>query len=101
MDLSKLPRLSKTETGSPPGSSSPSATTDPPAADLAPQSAAATSFCNHCGAPLRAGAKFCDSCGAPTGATYAAAAPQFYAEPGVGMEAWLSALIGLVLMLVG
>jgi hypothetical protein len=55
MDLSKLPRLSKTNT--PPPSETPEA--EAPKAD-SPR----TAPCPFCGHPLRIGARFCDSCGA-------------------------------------
>jgi hypothetical protein len=99
MDLSKLPRLSKTETGA---TSSPNPA-DAAAAAPTAQPAAATIFCVRCAAPLRPGAKFCDNCGAPAGVDYTAPQLQADAAPGagVGMEVWISAIIGLVLVLVG
>ena len=100
MDLSKLPRLSKTEPGDAP---QPVADVTPNASDPAK---APGSFCTHCGAPLRAGARFCDSCGAATAAGVVDYAPRsgaggYAADPGVGAEVWVSAVIGIALMLMG
>jgi len=98
MDLSKLPRLSKTESGT----GAPSVATDsPPAADSPAQPALAGTFCLRCAAPLRPGAKFCDSCGSPAGVDYTKPALRVDPDLGVGIEVWISAIIGLVLMLVG
>ena len=112
MDLSKLPRLSKTD--APPAapdateadvtsSAPPRGGFEPVMPNSIPTSAGAVGYC-QCGAPLRAGARFCDSCGAPV-AGAAAAPPQrdFYVprDAGVGAEVWLSAIIGAFLMLVG
>jgi hypothetical protein len=100
MDLSKLPRLSKTDAAEP----APVSNADAPAADAPPplaQPAVARTFCLQCGAPLRAGARFCDSCGARVesgGLDYAA---PVRADAGVAAEVWLSAIIGVVLMLLG
>jgi hypothetical protein len=108
MDLSKLPRLSKTD--SPPPADSDASAVEAPTAPrggfevVQTTSAPATGYC-ACGAPLRAGARFCDSCGAPVQGAAAAAAP--YApipvapDAGVGAEVWVSAIVGLVLMLIG
>jgi hypothetical protein len=67
-------------------------------------SAPSAGYC-RCGAPLRAGARFCDSCGAPVANPAPAAAPAYEStarpDVGVGAEVWLSAIIGLVLMLIG
>jgi hypothetical protein len=90
MDLSKLPRLSKTETPTDAGVAAPTAGEQP-----AP--AAAATFCNGCGAPLRPGARFCDSCGAPT------YSPSYHTAPdpdvGYGAEAWISIAVGVILLL--
>jgi hypothetical protein len=98
MDLSKLPRLSKTEAGA---NALPDATESPPAAPSPAQPAPATTFCVRCAAPLRPGAKFCDSCGAPAGVDYTTPALRVDPDLGVGIEVWISAIIGIVLMLVG
>ena len=98
MDVSKLPRLSKTEPGAP--SLAGEAPADGSGAAPGAPVAVPVSFCKHCGAPLRAGARFCDSCGASTGIDYASRTPAG-ADPGVGAEVWMSAVIGIVLMLVG
>lgn len=118
MDISKLPRLSKTDAPPPPDPAAPDQATgdaakptgfhvvltgaapagsklgDPPVAT--PVAAAATSFCRHCGAPLRPNARFCDSCGAATGGGRVdyAGSP----EPGVGAEVWFSFAMGLLLI---
>jgi hypothetical protein len=101
MDLSKLPRLSKTDAGT----SSIPVVPDPSVADAAAPPAVETSFCVRCAAPLRGGAKFCDNCGAPAGVDYTAPRLQADAAPGagvgVGVEVWISAVIGLILMLMG
>jgi hypothetical protein len=98
MDLSKLPRLSKTESGT----GAPSVATDSPHATDAPaQPAPTATFCLRCAAPLRPGAKFCDSCGSPAGVDYTKPALRVDPDLGVGIEVWISAIIGLVLMLVG
>ena len=63
MDLSKLPRLSKTD--APPPADEPAAEAPMRAFEtVQTTSAPAAGYC-HCGAPLRPGARFCDSCGAP------------------------------------
>ena len=117
MDLSKLPRLSKTDV--PPGSP-----TDPePAPHAAPggfpvvmpgspaagpvptpvvPAAQLSSFCRQCGAPLRPGARFCDSCGAPATPSqsgYPAPRDSFDAGAGGGAEIWISIAIGAILLL--
>ena len=68
MDLSKLPRLSKTE--------SPAATPEAPAAaePVAPARRRRGAFCDRCGAALRPGARFCDGCGTPVAAAQGPAA---------------------------
>jgi hypothetical protein len=103
MDLSKLPRLSRTDSPPPPDAPGPE-TAPPPPGGFEPVMASApatTQYC-QCGAPLRSGARFCDSCGAPVAG---AAAPQraIYVggDAGVGAEVWLSAIIGAFLMLLG
>src|SRR5205809_967388 len=89
MDLSKLPRLSKTDAPPPsPDASDVAADPDGPAP---PPAAATATFCNRCGAPLRPGARFCDSCGAGTGIGSDYAAAPVRAEPGV--EAAVLALV--------
>jgi hypothetical protein len=101
MDISKLPRLSKTDVPLAEANSDPG--TMPPAAPelIASTSAAAAGYC-ACGAPLRAGARFCDSCGAPV-AGARATAPVGYATPtmeaGTGAEVWISIAVGALLLL--
>ena len=106
MDISKLPRLSKTD--APPAAEVPdhgAAHDVPPAGGfehVVPTSAAAAGYC-QCGAPLRTGARFCDSCGAPVAGGSAAVQPVQYVprDAGVGAEVWLSAIIGAFLLLMG
>ncbi len=93
MDLSKLPRLSKTEAADAPRPVDSAA--DGSASAPAPPPVVAGSFCSRCGAPLRPGARFCDSCGSPTVAPVDYARPD---EPGGGAEAWISIVMGLVLI---
>ena len=107
MDLSKLPRLSKTDTPAAPETAVDAGPGVPPQGFepvmVATSSAPAAGYC-RCGAPLRAGARFCDSCGAPAaGGHVAAAQREFYvpSDAGVGAEVWLSAAIGLFLMMIG
>lgn len=78
MDLSKLPRMSKT---------------DPPPAD-APAAA-----CPACGEPLRPDAKFCDRCGAAVGAGAVDYALRFDPPPSYG-EAWISLGLGAIFLFV-
>lgn len=107
MDLSKLPRLSKTE---------------PPAGDAAPLAAPAGNappgargaFCDQCGAALRTGARFCDSCGTATSAAgrettgavptpglgYAPTAPPSDGG-GLAIDIWISIIIGLLFLFLG
>ncbi|MDB5299127.1 MAG: hypothetical protein JWO87_790 [Phycisphaerales bacterium] len=89
MDLSKLPRLSKTET---PPQSVESPATGPAASPNAPAQPSSTRACPQCQAPLRTGAKFCDSCGLPLRTTSDIG-------PGVAAEAWISVGIGILILL--
>ena len=99
MDLSKLPRLSKTDTPSPTPVAADGA---PPPIEPSVPPVAARAFCLQCGAPLRPGARFCDSCGAKVATDVVDyASNRVRADPGVGAEVWLSAVIGVVLMLMG
>jgi hypothetical protein len=99
MDLSKLPRLSKTDAASPPPDGATATAPDgvPPGQPVATSRA----FCASCGAPLRAEARFCDSCGAPTNPAALDYNSPIRADAGIGAEVWLSAIIGVVLMLMG
>jgi hypothetical protein len=112
MDISKLPRMSQTPPPPPndPGVDAPDA---PPAGaafpvvNVASPAAAgapsATSWCMRCNAPNPAGMRFCGSCGAELGPVagidYRSAGVQ--TGPGVGAEVWLSAIVGVVLILMG
>ena len=104
MDISKLPRLSKTDTP-PAGEAADPAVGAPPAPDLVDTTSAPPAGYCRCGAPLRAGARFCDSCGTPTAGAAAGTEPLNYGivprDAGVGAEVWLSAIIGAFLMLMG
>ena len=87
MDLSKLPKLSQT----PPQTGETS-----PAADSAFPAAAAIEHCRSCGLPLRVGARFCDGCGAVV--------PHAGERLGAGAgaaEVWISAIFGIVFILIG
>jgi len=90
MDLSKLPKMSKTPK---PGADAPE-TASPGAAPSSSSSAsiAPAANCLACGLPLRAGARFCDACGAPTARAGRPA-------PGAGAEAWISIAVGVILLL--
>jgi hypothetical protein len=84
MDLSKLPRLSKTPT--PPAEGQAPATTSPTLpADTA------VFPCPYCRANVRVGAKFCDSCGA--------AISKRAARGGAAPEAFIGIVIGLLVLL--
>jgi len=92
MDMSKLPRLSKTPSSS--ASSKPSEPQSSPAKQPAEQapSPGKTTACPDCAAPLRPGAKFCDNCGMPV---------RIARDLGASMmaEAWVSIGIGVFLLL--
>jgi hypothetical protein len=90
MDVSKLPRLSKTEVPRP---------SPMPAEGAAPERGA---FCDRCGAGLRAGARFCDACGTPAANSTPTAGPGFRHDdepPGAGLEVWISIGLGMLLLL--
>jgi hypothetical protein len=94
MDLSKLPRLSKTGSPAPPADSD-------PAAPAAAQPGRRGAFCDQCGAGLRPGARFCDSCGAPVAGAAVARpvrVPDDDFAPGAGPEVWISIALGLLLL---
>jgi hypothetical protein len=102
MDVSKLPRLSQT-TAPPPAdpSPNPSATVGAGFPVVPVASSVQQLFCNNCGAANAPNSRFCGGCGselAPTATRYAAAPIE---GPGIGAEVWLSAIIGIVLMLFG
>ena len=99
MDISKLPRLSQTsqpaDAGTPAG---PSGT--PPAATT--PVAGSSLWCARCNAPNPAGTRHCGNCGAelrPAGAPNAFTPVDV--QPGIGAEVWVSAIVGIILMLVG
>jgi hypothetical protein len=93
MDISKLPRLSKTSEGMPEsGAEAPPA----PAEAGGPAVAQTTSWCMRCNAPNPAGTRFCGNCGAEL--RPAAAINSGSVEPGVGAEAWISIAVGILLL---
>jgi hypothetical protein len=105
MDLSKLPRLSKTDAPPPADPPAPGGPNPPPGGFepvmAATTSAPAAGYC-ACGAPLGAGARFCDSCGARVESAGAAPTrPLEYRGPdvGVGAEIWISVAVGALLLL--
>lgn len=90
MDLSKLPRMSKTP-------ASPEST-PPPASLVSPDSqsaAGSTILCPECASSLRSDAKFCDKCGAQL-VRRRADAETF----GFGAEAWISIALGIIVMFI-
>src|SRR5687768_7826731 len=94
VDISKLPRMSKTTT--PPNEAGPDV---PPPADAAfpvvPTSDAAQStWCIRCNAPNPAGTRFCGSCGAELTPGARAFPGRVDVQPGVGAEVWVSAIVG-------
>src|SRR5688572_14557928 len=118
MDISKLPRMSKTTTPSndagenvpaPPEAGFPAL---PPgeapvnAAAPSPSVTAPTVWCLKCHAPNAPGSAFCNHCGATlpgsgAGATVSAATSPASVQPGIGAEVWVSAIVAIVLMLFG
>jgi hypothetical protein len=86
MDLSKLPRLSKT--AAPP----PAAAEETPPAAIASTASQQTVPCPLCNAPLRPGARFCDTCGAQLVRN-----PQMNIGSGIA-EGWLSIAIAALLL---
>src|SRR5437764_4750108 len=85
MDLSKLPRLSKSNT--PPPAQTPAQEAQAPKGE-SPR----TAPCPFCGHPLRIGARFCDSCGA-----------QLVRKPGRGSaipEAFIGIAIAVILLII-
>lgn len=105
MDLSKLPRLSKTdvpphtlEPVAPDAAGAPAAGFDVVQNPSAPTSAPPAGYC-ACGAPLRAGARYCDSCGARVSVAGPANVLPYDSHVGVGAEVWISVAIGALLLL--
>jgi hypothetical protein len=87
MDLSKLPKLSQTPQQASEGPLGNDTCSPAPAAG-------GMEHCRACGLPLRVGARFCDGCGAvvPRGGD----APEAGAA-----EVWISAIFGIVFILIG
>ena len=107
MDLSKLPRMSHTPSAPPPDPAETAPQSVPPdaafpAIPVTASGEPAPVHCNRCGAANPAGSRFCSGCGgelrAPAAVTFSAGAMD---SPGVGAEVWLSAILGVILMLVG
>jgi hypothetical protein len=101
MDISKLPRLSQT----PAHSANPSDATAEATGPASPPTATAPHappqvWCGQCNAPNAPGSAYCNGCGAALrpNVNYASAGA---VDPGVGAEVWLSAIVGVVLMLFG
>jgi hypothetical protein len=87
MDLSKLPRLSKTS----PNAAAPEQPTAP-SPHVAPTAVQPETVpCRFCGSPVRVGARFCDTCGAQLAST-----PQDY-PLGIA-EAWIGIVIAAILV---
>jgi hypothetical protein len=106
MDISKLPRMSKTTT--PPNEAGPDVPVPPeagfpviqpnaPAGDASSPPPAGL-WCTQCHAPNAPGSYYCNGCGAPLRAGDAPA-PQI--QPGVGAEVWVAAIVGIIVMLMG
>jgi hypothetical protein len=85
MDLSKLPRLSKTPTVPAEAEAPPTMPAEGAGVPMMP--------CPCCKTPIRVGARFCDSCGAQLSGHGGGV-------PGAGPEAWIGIGIGLLLLLV-
>lgn len=105
MDLSKLPRLSRTDPPPPPDPVDVDPSPPPPGGfePVMTTPAPVAGFC-RCGAPLRVGARFCDSCGAPVAGVSDISSQRDFAvhnagvSAGVGAEVWLSAVLGAFLI---
>jgi hypothetical protein len=110
MDLSKLPRMSKTDTphNDPgPEDPAPKGADGFPVGPAAPQKdpaapvpfVTASAWCPNCGAPLAPASKFCNSCGARLsfGATGGGEGAAGDVPPGAGIEGWISIGVGLFL----
>src|SRR5688500_688551 len=92
MDMSKLPKLSQT----PPA---------PPATDAQQPGATDTGvppavWCRSCHAPNAPGTKFCGECGARLESQALDYRPADV-RAGTGAEVWVSAILGIIMMLVG
>src|SRR4051812_44092823 len=103
MDISKLPRMSKTDTphndagpddppspggaGFPVGPAAQQRNEGPPVPFVT-----ANAWCPNCGAPLSPASKFCNSCGARLTFGGAGGSEQAASDipPGAGMEGWIS-----------
>jgi hypothetical protein len=106
MDLSKLPRMSHTPSAPPPDPAETVPQPVPPDAAFPVIVPAQTAeppqvHCNRCGAANSAGSRFCNGCGAELRAPQAISYAAPVDGPGIGAEVWLSAIIGVALMLYG
>ena len=102
MDISKLPRLSQTTTPAPPADEPVPKATTPGVAGfpVVPVTSPTNVLCVRCGTANAPGALFCNGCGGELGQSATLSfAPAPIAGPGIGAEVWLSAIIGIVLML--
>lgn len=102
MDISKLPRLSRTDAPPPPDPAAlDPAPAGPGAFEVIPSTSATTPGYCACGAPLRAGSNFCDSCGARVSSGGPARALQYRPniDIGTGAEVWISVAVGVLLIL--
>lgn len=103
MDISKLPRMSQTPAPPPqdPNEPSPAPPVGNPGFPVVvppPQAAQAPSvWCRQCNAPNSPTSAYCSGCGAQLRTTFTPDS----VSPGVGAEVWVSAIVGVVLMLIG
>jgi hypothetical protein len=101
VDLSKLPKLSQTPAPPPndPAEPAPAPHASQPGFPVVPVTPQPQqTWCANCHAPNPIGTRFCGNCGAEL---RAGAASPASVEPGVGAEVWISAIVGIVLMLIG
>jgi hypothetical protein len=107
MDISKLPRMSNTPAPPPVSREDVDAASSPPPPEAGfpvvtdnDEAQSQKIHCSRCGAANLAGSRFCSSCAAelrpPAAIAYADRALE---GPGLGAEVWLSAIIGIALML--
>ena len=102
MDISKLPRLSRTDAPPPPDPATLGPVPAGPGAfEVIPSTSATTTGYCACGAPLRAGSNFCDSCGARVSRGGPAQALPYRprVDIGTGAEVWISVAVGALLLL--
>jgi hypothetical protein len=100
VDLSKLPKLSQTPAPPPSDPVEAAPVSQPsqsgfPVIPVTPQPQQI--WCANCHAPNPIGTRFCGNCGTEL----RGGASPARVEPGVGAEVWVSAIVGIVLMLLG